>query len=111
MPKQARRTALCKALTMKLADGQIMVVDALAVSKPCTKEIVKIIANLGMTDMNIYLVVAQKDQNILLSARNLPNVDVIRVTDLNAYHVAACDGMVFTADAMKRLADEGEAAE
>lgn len=110
MPKQARRTALCKALTMKLADGQIMVLDALSVSKPCTKEIVKIIANLGMTDQNIYLVVAEKDQNILLSARNLPNVDVIRVADLNAYHVAACDSLVFTADAMKKLAGEEEAA-
>lgn len=110
MPKQARRTALCKALTMKLNDGQIVVLESLAVSKPNTKEIVKVVANLGLTDKNIYLVIADTDQNILLSSRNLPNVDVIRVADLNAYHVAACDSLVFTADAMKLLAGEEEAA-
>jgi len=110
MPKQARRTALCKALTMKLNDGQIVVLESLSVSKPNTKEIVKIVANLGLSDQNIYLVIADTDQNILLSSRNLPNVDVIRVADLNAYHVAACDSLVFTADAMKLLAGEEEAA-
>ncbi|NLI29615.1 MAG: 50S ribosomal protein L4 [Nitrospiraceae bacterium] len=110
MPKQARRTALCKALTMKLNDGQIVVLESLSVSKPNTKEIVKVVANLGLSDQNIYLVIADTDQNILLSSRNLPNVDVIRVADLNAYHVAACDSLVFTADAMKLLAGEEEAA-
>jgi len=110
MPKQARRTALCKALTMKLNDGQIVVLESLSVSKPNTKEIVKVVANLGLSAQNIYLVIADTDQNILLSSRNLPNVDVIRVADLNAYHVAACDSLVFTADAMKLLAGEEEAA-
>lgn len=110
MPKQARRTALCKALTMKLNDGQIVVLESLSVSKPNTKEIVKVVANLGLSDQNIYLVIADTDQNILLSSRNLPNVDVIRVADLNAYHVAACDSLVFTADAMKLLVGEEEAA-
>jgi hypothetical protein len=53
-----------------------------SVSKPNTKEIVKVVANLGLSDQNIYLVIADTDQNILLSSRNLPNVDVIRVADL-----------------------------
>lgn len=110
MPKQARRTALCKALTMKLTDGQIVVIDALSITAPNTKEIIKVVANLGLSDKNIYLVIADTDRNILLSSRNIPNVDVIRVADLNAYHVAACDSLVFTADAMKLLAGEEEAA-
>ncbi|HMK44731.1 MAG TPA: 50S ribosomal protein L4 [Dissulfurispiraceae bacterium] len=110
MPKQARRAALCKALSMKLADNQIIVVDALSFGKPNTKEMVKVLSNLGLTEKNLYLVVPERDENIMLSARNLPNVDVMRVGDLNAYHVAACDCLMFTADAIKKLGEEGTAA-
>ncbi|KAF0177703.1 MAG: large subunit ribosomal protein L4 [Nitrospirae bacterium] len=109
MPKQARRTALYKALTMKLADGQIAVVDAFGVTAPKTKEMVKLIGTLGLAGKNIYFVTVEKDENVVLSARNLPNVDVIRVGDLNAYHVAACDCLVFTADALRQIGGEEEA--
>jgi large subunit ribosomal protein L4 len=110
MPKQARRNALYKALTMKMRDGQIMVLESLSFAKPSTKEMIKVVNNLGLSDKNIYLVTADLDKNVVLSARNIPNVDVIRVADLNAYHVAACDSLVFTADAIKLLAGQEEAA-
>ncbi len=109
MPKQARRTALFKALSMKLADGQIVAIDAFGIEKPKTKNIAKIITSLGLDGKNIYLVTADKDANVVLSARNLPHVDVVRVGDLNAYHVAACDCLVFTADALKQIGGEEEA--
>jgi large subunit ribosomal protein L4 len=108
MPKQARRTALFKALSMKLADGQISAIDAFGIDKPKTKDLAKVIAALGLADKNVYLVTAEKDANVVLSARNLPRVDVIRVGDLNAYHVAACDCLVFTADALKQIGGEEE---
>ena len=108
MPKQARRTALFKALSMKLADGQIAAIDAFGIDKPKTKDLAKVIATLGLADKNVYLVTAEKDANVVLSARNLPRVDVIRVGDLNAYHVAACDCLVFTADALRQIGGEEE---
>ncbi len=94
---------------MKLADGQIAVIDAFGVEKPKTKSIAKIITSLGLNGKNIYLVTAEKDTNVVLSARNLPRVDVVRVGDLNAYHVAACDCLVFTVDALKQIGGEEEA--
>jgi large subunit ribosomal protein L4 len=65
--------------------------------------------DLGLTDKRVLLVLPEKDEKVMLSARNIPAVDVIRVADLNAYHAAAYDRLVFTVDALAsfRHADEG----
>ncbi len=109
LPKQMRRVALYKALSMKLADGEILVLDALAMDRPKTREIVQLLKNLGLTDKTVLLVLAEKDESGMRSARNIPAADVIRVGDLSAYHAAAYDRLVFTADALAwfRHGEEG----
>jgi large subunit ribosomal protein L4 len=106
MPKSARKTALCKALSMKLADNEIIVLDKIPVANPKTKEMVNILGNLGLADQSVLLVLSGADNNILLSARNIPAVRVVQVTDLNAYQVAAFNKLVFTEDAIKKVASE-----
>lgn len=103
LPKNMRKTALCKALTMKLSDGEISVVDSISMDKPKTKDMVRILSNLGLSDKTVLIVLPEKDDNIMLSVRNIPMADVVRVSDLNAYHVAAFDRIVFTADAISKL--------
>ncbi|HMK56197.1 MAG TPA: 50S ribosomal protein L4 [Dissulfurispiraceae bacterium] len=103
MPKAAKKAALGKALSMKLADGEIVVVDEIRIDKPRTKDMAKILDTLGLSGQSVLFVIPEKDDNILLSARNIPAVGVARVGDLNAYQVAACGKLVFTADAIKKL--------
>jgi large subunit ribosomal protein L4 len=106
MPRAAKRAALCKALTMKLADSEIMVLDVLHVDKPRTKNMVKILNSLGLGGQSVLLVLSENSENVFLSARNIPGVGVTRVSDLNAYQVAAYSKLVFTEEAIKKLAPE-----
>ncbi|HMK61403.1 MAG TPA: 50S ribosomal protein L4 [Dissulfurispiraceae bacterium] len=103
LPKAAKRAALGKALSMKLADGEILVLDEMRIDKPRTKDMTKMLAALGLVGQSVLLIVPERDENIFLSARNIPAVGVARVTDLNAYQVAAYGKLVFTAEAIKKL--------
>lgn len=103
LPKQVRKVALFKALTMKLTDGQVVLLDVLSMEKPRTKEMIQVLKNLGLSDKSVLIVLLENDKNIFCSTRNIPGVDVIRVADLNAHAVAAYDNVVFTADAMAKL--------
>jgi len=111
LPKNMRRMALYKALTMKMADGEVTVIDSLSLEKPVTKDMIKILKNLGVSDRTVLIVLAEKDDNVILSARNIPRVEVIRVSDLNAYNIVVFKNIIFTADAMAKLQEgisEGE---
>lgn len=102
-PKNMKRMALYKALTMKMADGEVSVVDSLSIAKPATKDMVKILGNLGMSGKTVLIVLPEKDMNVMLSARNIPGVEVTRVSDINAYNVVVFKNILFTADAMSKL--------
>ena len=110
IPNSPKRAALCKALTMKLADNEIMVLDAIKIDRPRTKDMIKILDALGLAGQSVLLVLTEKDSNVLLSTRNIPAVDVARVADLNAYQVAAYGKLVFTEEAIKKLVSEEVAA-
>jgi large subunit ribosomal protein L4 len=103
LPKTMRRAALGKALTMKLADSEIVVLDSLTIEKPRTKDMVQIIRNLGLEGKSLLFVLADKNENVILSAQNIPAVAVARVADLNAYQVAAYDMLVFTQEAIGKI--------
>ena len=106
LPKAAKRAALGKAIVMKIADNEVVVLDKIGMEKPSTKEMVKILASLGLGGQSVLLVTSGKDENVFLSARNIPAVGVARVGDLNAYQVAAYSKLVFTEQAIKMLVSE-----
>lgn len=103
LPKQMKDTALFKALSMKYKDNEIIFLDKLSFENPKTKQMVRILKNLQLTDKSVLIVVPEKDDNILLSARNIPYVGVVRAEDLNAYHVSLFDQVVFTVSGLDRL--------
>lgn len=110
LPQNAKKTALYKALTMKLADNEIILVDSLNVEKPRTKDMVQILKDMGLSEKTALIVLPEIDRNILLSARNIPGVDIVRVNELNAYYITAYDNIIFTAEALNKLQGSGEAA-
>ena len=106
MSKSAKKAALSKALTMKLADSEIIVIDDIRLDKPRTKDMVGILEKLGLGGQSVLLVLAETNDNIYLSSRNIPAIGVTRVSDLNAYQVAAYGKLVFTEEAIKKLVSE-----
>ncbi len=110
MPKGMKKAALYKALAIKLTDGEIGVIDSIAVEKPSTKAIVEMIEKMGLNSKTLLIVLPEKDENIMLSVRNIPTAAVISVSDLNAYYISAFDYILFTAEAISILEVKAEVA-
>lgn len=103
LPKKQKKAALYKALTMKLSDGEISVIDSLSFEKPKTKQMIDVIKKMGFSTKTVLVIIGERENNLVLSARNIPTVDVINVDDLNAYHAASFDMLLFTRNALLKL--------
>lgn len=103
LPKTMKDIALFKALTMKYRDNEILLIDKLELLRPKTRDVVNILRNLQLNDKSVLFVLPEKDENVLLSARNIPYVGVVRATDLNAYHVSLFDRVIFTVSGLDSL--------
>ncbi len=103
LPKQMKDTALFKALTMKYRDSEILLVDNLSLDRIKTRDMVEILKKLQLNGKSVLIALAEKDEKILLSARNIPYVGVVRAEDLNAYHVAMFDKVIFTVAGLDKL--------
>jgi large subunit ribosomal protein L4 len=97
MPKKARRLALKSALLSKFRDGQVLMASALPMDRPRTKDLASVLRSLGAAG-SCLIVSDAPDRNLVLSARNLPNVKVCSVKDLNAYDVLAHKHLLVTED-------------
>jgi len=82
MPKKMRRAALRSALSVKAADGQIIVVDRLALEVPKTKDM-RAALNVLAGEARTLILLPQRDENVERSVRNLPNVKYLRAQYLN----------------------------
>ncbi len=94
--KAVRRQALAAALSAKLSGGEITVVEELAFEKPRTKAMVEILRNLGLEGKTTLVVLPEKDDSVLRSARNIPGVHVARARDLNPYAVLIHERILMT---------------
>lgn len=103
LPKQMKDAALFKALTMKYRDNEILLIDNLSLNRIKTKDMVEILKNLQLEENSVLIALPDKDEKVLLSARNIPYVGVVRAEDLNAYHVAMFDKVVFTVAGLDKL--------
>ena len=98
IPKKAVRAALAGALSSKFQDGEVTVVDSLALPEPKTKEMVKILKNLNI-EGSCLIAVSDSSQNVYKSVRNIPGVGVIRVQDMNALDVLKYRRLLLTREA------------
>jgi len=83
MPRKMRRQALRSALSVKAADSQVRVLDVLEMAEPKTKELLGILQNLGMENGTALILLPQRDDVILRSVRNLPQVRTLVAQYLN----------------------------
>jgi large subunit ribosomal protein L4 len=102
MPQKMRRAAFRSALSGKAADGSIRVLEALTVGEISTKQFATWLSKLD-TQGKVVIVLSSRDENAVLSARNLPNVRVIVLPGLSTYEVVRAETLVFTQDAISKI--------
>ncbi|MBL0389406.1 50S ribosomal protein L4 [Tumebacillus sp. ITR2] len=102
LPKKVRRLALKSALSSKVNANEIIVLDALSIDAPKTKEMVKILSNLKV-EKKALIVSLDADQNLALSARNIPGVKVVDATGINVLDLIHHDALVITKDAVAKV--------
>ncbi len=108
LPRKAKKVALNGVLSAKLADGEVAVIDNIGFEKPSTSAMVTLLKTLGLLGRTTLIIVPEKNDNIILSARNIPGVSVIRVADLNTYEVAVHNMLLITKQAVEMLAEAGK---
>jgi 50S ribosomal protein L4, bacterial/organelle len=103
LPRQMKRLALCGALTAKLDDGAIRVVDAFGMEAPKTRNVIDILAALGRSEGRVLIVAPGTDETLILSARNLPGVEVIRADSLNVVALLNADTVLIEQPALSKM--------
>lgn len=103
LPRQMKRLALCGALTAKLDDDAIRVVDAFGLEGPKTRDLVGVIDALGRSAGRVLIVAPATDETLILSARNLPRVEVIRADSLNVVALLNADTVLIEQPALSRM--------
>ena len=101
MPKKMRRLALRSALSSKVQEDSLLVLDAIQMDAPKTKEFTKLMDNLNLSK-KVLFVIDGEDANVELSARNIPGVTVIKPEGLNVLDILGHGKVVFTQKAVEK---------
>ena len=101
MNKKERRAALKSALTSKVQDNKLVVVDSLALAEVKTKEMQKVLTNLKAE--KALVITADNDQNVVLSARNIPEVKTSLVNTINVFDILKYNTVVATKAAVASI--------
>jgi large subunit ribosomal protein L4 len=103
IPKKMRRGALRSALSERLREGNLIVVDEFTFGGPKTKEFVAVLDALGFGESKTLVVDALDNDNLLLSARNVKRAKVVGTSGLNIYDVLYHEKLVMTRSAAEAL--------
>ncbi len=101
VPKKVRRLALKMALSAKVQDSNLFVVDALKLEEIKTKVLAEILATLNLEDL---LIVSDSDDlNLALSSRNIPDVKVIKTAGLNVYDILKFKNLLLVESSIENI--------
>ena len=102
LSKKSKKLALKSVLTGRARNNGLQVVEGLTLSEPKTKAAVALIDKLGLPPRTLF-VVAEKDKNLELAVRNLPNTDVLPVEGLNVFDLLHHQTIVCTPESIKKI--------
>ncbi|WP_020155513.1 50S ribosomal protein L4 [Caldibacillus debilis] len=102
LPKKVRRLALKSALSSKVLDKQLLVLDQLSLEKPKTKDFINVLKNLSV-EKKALVVTGEMDENVYLSARNIPGVKVVDASGINVLDLVGHDHLIMTKDAVEKV--------
>jgi large subunit ribosomal protein L4 len=101
IPKSMRRTAMLSALSSKVADNEMVVLDDLKFDAPKTKEAVKLLK--AFDAKKVLIVVSESDENVYKSIRNIPGAAVIPANNINVYDILKYEKFIITKDAVSKI--------
>lgn len=102
LPKKLRRLAMLSALSSKVKENEIIVLDQLTMSEPKTKEMIKVLGNVN-AGRKALIVMAEKDENVIRSAANIPGVRTALVSTMNVYEIINHTTFIVTKEAVKKI--------
>ena len=102
LPKKLRRLAMKSALSSKVAENEIIVVDELKFEEPKTKEMVKFLEAVK-AGKKALIITAEKDENVVKSAANIPGVRTALATTMNVYEIVNHTSFIVTEEAVKLI--------
>ena len=100
--KEAKRTAFRSAISTKLAEQEIIVLNDLTLAEAKTKLMKEVYTNLGLK-RNVLFVTNGNNDNVIKASANIPNIDVTTANLLNVYDIMVSDRLVLTVDAVKHI--------
>ena len=98
VPAKVVKLAMRSALSAKLADGELVVVDSLSFEKPSTKAAVAMLKALGLEGKRLTIIVRDEDVNAYLSFRNIPKTFIITADEANTYDLVNNNAVLMPAD-------------
>lgn len=102
LPKKVRRLAMKSALSAKVKENEMIVLDAFNLEAPKTKDVLNMLKNVDAAKKTL-VVTADNDSNVVKSARNIEGVQTVFVNTLNVYDILNCDSFIITKDAVKKV--------
>ena len=102
VPKKVKRLALKSALSAKVLDKEIIVLDELKFDAPKTKDMVETLANIGAAKKAL-IVTAEKDENVIKSAANIQGVRTALVGTMNVYDIVNYTSFIVTKEAVEKI--------
>jgi len=102
IPKKEKRAALAAALTAKVGENRLIILDKLSLAEPKTKQMAELLQKLGVSESALVLI-ASANRNVALASRNVPNVKVLRMENINVYDLLKYRYLVTTQDAISAM--------
>ena len=99
--RKERQLAIKSALSEKVANKELVVLENLEIKTPKTKDMKAVLEDLKVADKKVLLIVKEFDENLILASRNLKNLVLILADEINVLDIVGTDVMVVTEDALK----------
>ncbi|MDD5979589.1 MAG: 50S ribosomal protein L4 [bacterium] len=101
--RKERRLALKSAWSYKASENAIVVVDAIKLETPKTKEMLKVLNNLKLNDTKTLVVVKEYDENLILASRNLQNIVVVLPSEISVLDLASTNKVLIESAALEEI--------
>ena len=102
LPRKLRRLAMKSALSSKVAENEMIVVNELKFDEPKTKDMINFLEAVK-AGKKALIVTAEKDENVVKSARNIPGVRTVLATTMNVYEIINHESFIVTEEAVKLI--------
>ena len=103
--RSTKRLSVGKALSERIKSNEVVLVDEINFSQPKTTQMLQLLSTLGIVGTVLIVVPGPASKNLLLSARNVPHVEVVSAEEVNTYQLLRHDNLLITSSGFEKLQD------